>query len=75
MARPTSAPPEQTNGRTKTYLFFHLACAEFDSAAVCLRELIEARNPDVIWLGCDARLQDVPPIRALLETVQLADPG
>lgn len=69
------APPEGTNGRTKTYLFFHLACSEFDCAAVCLRELIEARDPDVIWLGCDSRLQNAPPIRALLETMHLADPS
>jgi serine/threonine-protein kinase len=44
--------PEHANNRSKSYMFFHLGCSELDRAADYLAEMIEARDPDVIWLGC-----------------------
>jgi tetratricopeptide (TPR) repeat protein len=70
------AAPKQANGRAKGYMFYHLDRSEFDQAAEYLHELIEAREPDVIWLGCNPSFggfQEFPRFRALLQRMNLAD--
>ncbi len=54
----------------KARLFFHFVCSEFDEGAVYLEELMEARDPDVIWVGFTApQCLKSPRVRALLEEI------
>jgi hypothetical protein len=68
--------PEHANNRSKSYMFFHLGCSELDRAADYLAEMIEARDPDVIWLGCHRsidRLRQHARFSELLGKMDLAD--
>lgn len=61
--------PEQASGRAKGLMFFHLGCSAYDQVADYLERLIDARDPDVIWLGCHPFLRDLqqhPRLGALL---------
>ena len=66
--------PELASGRAKGLMFFHLACTEYDQASDYLEKLIDARDPDVIWLGCYPLLRDLqqhPRLGALLSKLNL----
>ena len=55
-------------------MFFHFACSEFDRGADYLDELIDARDPDLVWLGMTPVLwRESPRVRALLEKINLVD--
>ena len=49
--------PEHANNRSKSYMFFHLDRLELDPAAHYLAEMIEARDPDVIWVACHRSIE------------------
>ena len=51
-------------------MFYHLACSEFDEGADYLEELMQARDPDVIWVGVSVpQCLQSPRVGALLEKI------
>jgi tetratricopeptide (TPR) repeat protein len=66
--------PAQASGRAKGLMFFHLGCSAYDEAADYLKKLIDARDPDVIRLGCHPFLGDFqkhPRLGALISKMNL----
>lgn len=66
--------PSQASGRPKCLMFFHLGCSAYDEAADYLKKLIDARDPDVIRLGCHPFLGDFqkhPRLGALISKMNL----
>jgi TolB-like protein len=64
----------ESDSRAKALMFYYFACSEFDRGADYLEKLITARDPDLIWLGCNPVLaRESPRVRALLESINLAD--
>lgn len=61
-------------GRAKALMWFCFVREELGRAADCLEELMEARDPDVVFVNCQpANVREYPRIRGLLLKMNLAE--
>lgn len=64
----------EPNSRAKAWMGFHLVRGELDRAAACLEEMIEGRDPDVVFVNCQpAYVREHPDIRNLLSKMRMLE--